>query len=88
MAGPAAVEGTKSKRGNFFAIDRRCWARVCMLGLNEAVAYLVLACGTGADQRTTFWSCKAVATHTGLHWRRAHAAIAALISSRSSSLKR
>jgi hypothetical protein len=27
----------------FFAVDRRTWAHVCGLGLNAAVAYLVLA---------------------------------------------
>ena len=26
----------------FFAVDRRAWARVCALGLNPAVAYLVV----------------------------------------------
>ena len=42
-----------STNEGFFAIDRRAWARVCALGLNAAVAYLVVACGTGGDNRTT-----------------------------------
>jgi hypothetical protein len=29
------------KAHGFFAVDRRTWARVCGLGLNGAVAYLV-----------------------------------------------
>jgi len=57
-AGPEATKG-------FFAVDRRAWARVCALGLNPAVAYLVVACGTGGDNRTTKWwarcQCSALA---------------------------
>jgi hypothetical protein len=41
-ARPAAGKG----QGDFFAVDRRTWARACDLGLNPAVAYLVLARGT------------------------------------------
>jgi hypothetical protein len=37
------------RRGGFFAVDRRAWARACGLGMNAAVAYLVLARGTGGD---------------------------------------
>jgi hypothetical protein len=39
-----------NKTDGFFAVDRRTWARVCGLGLNRAVAYLVLARGTGKEQ--------------------------------------
>src|SRR4051812_29531103 len=54
--------GKKGKRaeGIFFAIDNRLWERVCALGLNEAVAYLVQARGTGRDNRTTTWSVEAI----------------------------
>jgi hypothetical protein len=50
----------------FFAIDRRAWASVCALGLNTAVAYLVVACGTGGDNRTTKWSDQAIRKYAGL----------------------
>ncbi len=30
-------------RGHFFAVDRRVWATVCEVGINEAVAYLAQA---------------------------------------------
>jgi hypothetical protein len=44
-------------RGDFFAVDRVVWSPVCKLGsINAAVAYLVLARGTGGDNRTTSWS--------------------------------
>jgi hypothetical protein len=65
-------------RGQFFAIDRRNWAKACDCGINEAAAYLVLACGTGRDNRTTSWSCEAVHKCTGLVWSRGKQAIESL----------
>jgi hypothetical protein len=59
----------------FFRIDRRTWAAVCDLGMNPAVAYLVLACGTGRDNRTTSWSAQAVAEYAGIAWLRGKPAI-------------
>jgi hypothetical protein len=50
----------------FFAGDRRTWARVCGLGLNRAVAYLVLARGTGKSNRQTAWSVQAIETYTAI----------------------
>ena len=67
-------------RGGFFAVDRRAWEKVCDLGLNPMVAYLVLARGTGADQRTTAWSVNAVEAYTGIGRPRAKGAIDALAS--------
>jgi hypothetical protein len=64
--------------GCFFAIDQRTWQQVCGLGLNPAVAYLVLACGTGRDNRTTEWSVHAIEKYTGISRGRAGAAIKAL----------
>jgi len=40
-----------SARGGFFAVDSRVWAWLCQQGMNLAVAYLVLARGTGPDKR-------------------------------------
>jgi hypothetical protein len=65
--------------GHFFAIDRRAWAFICRLGINPAVAYLVLARGTGADQRTTAWSVNAIEAHTGIARPRAQKAIETLV---------
>jgi hypothetical protein len=61
-----------------FAVDRRSWIKVCRLGVKEAIAYLVLACGTGGDNRTTSWSVKAVETYAGMGRHRAQQAIARL----------
>ena len=62
----------------FFAVGVKEWAKACALGLNPAVALLVLARGSGHDNSTTAWSAEAVAQHTGIAWRRAKAAIEAL----------
>jgi hypothetical protein len=52
--------------GDFFAVEAQAWARVCTLGLNAAVAYLVLAQGSQKDNRTTNWSAHAVESYTGI----------------------
>lgn len=65
--------------GEFFAIDSRHWAKVSDLGMNEAVAYLVLARGTGPDQRTTRWAAEAAHRYSGMMWTRAKTAIDNLI---------
>jgi hypothetical protein len=70
-------EKGKGLRGNgeFFAIDRRVWTHVCNLGLNPAVAYLVMARGSGRDNRTTAWSVNAIEKYTGIGRPRAKMAI-------------
>lgn len=66
-------------RGDFFAVDQRLWDRVCALGLNPAVAYLVIARGTGGDNLTSSWSVNAIETHAGMGRIRAKAAVSALV---------
>ena len=75
-AGPPRRSG--DGRGDFFAVDRRAWAFVCGLGLNAAVSYLAIACGTGGDNRTSKWSAKAIRKRTAISRSRAPAAIAEL----------
>jgi len=67
------------KTGNFFRVDRRTWAAVCELGMNPAVAYLVLSQGTDANNRLTNWSVTALKTHAGISWERGKQAIEGLI---------
>lgn len=83
-----AVEGPRlmadkaedlGRRAGFFAIDRRLWRRVTLLEMNAAVAYLVLARGSGRDQRTTQWSTNAVEDRTGISRPRAKEAIGRLV---------
>src|SRR5579871_3026721 len=65
-----------SNRGHFFAVDRRLWARLCDQNrMNEAVAYLVLACGTQGNNLTTSWSSQAIHKYTGIAWERSKLAI-------------
>ncbi len=61
--------------GDFFAVGTDQWAHTCSLGMNPAVAHLVLARGSGRDNATTRWGAKSVSTHTGMAWRRARKAI-------------
>jgi hypothetical protein len=61
--------------GGFFAVDRRCWAYALGTGLNGAITYLVLACGTGNGNRRTSWSVQAVEKYTGIGRKRAKTAI-------------
>ena len=65
--------------GEFFAIDRRAWAMACKQGLNPAVVYLLLARGTGPDQRTTSWSVNAVENYTGISRPRARDGLEKLV---------
>jgi len=65
-------------RGGFFAVDSRAWALVCRAGMNAAVCYLVLARGTGPDNRTTAWSINAVERYTGISRHRGADAIQSL----------
>lgn len=65
-------------KGSFFQIDGRSWSQVLQLGMNAAVAYLVLACGTGRDNQRTRWSVNAIERYTGISRGRAYKAIQTL----------
>ena len=56
----------KRNASNIFAVDCRAWSKACDIGLNAAVAYLMLARGTGGDQRTVGWSVNAIENRTGI----------------------
>lgn len=73
------MSASESHGGGFFAIDSRIWAKVTAFGMTEACAYLVLACGTGHDNRTTAWSTNAVMRYAGIGWTRAKPAIDRLV---------
>lgn len=60
---------------NFFVIGKTQWADACKLGMNPAIAFLVLARGTGGDNITTSWSAEAVRKTAGIAWVRANDAI-------------
>jgi len=72
-------KSAKRGRGEFFAIDARTWARACDLGMNPAVAYLVLACFSARDNAHTNASVNAIEKHTGIARSRAREALLQLI---------
>src|SRR4051812_43280570 len=73
-----AETSTSMGQGDFFAVDRRAWARACSLGINAAVAYLMLARGTGADNRTSTWSVQSIEKYTSVSRGRAQEALKVL----------
>ena len=79
MSTEATTTTKKRGRGEFFSIDARTWARVCALGMNPAVAYLVLACFSGRDNTHTPASVNAIEKHTGIARNRAREALQQLI---------
>jgi hypothetical protein len=68
-----------TSKGSFFTIDQRTWAKVTDTGMNEAAAYLVLAQGTGGNNKATSWSVQALRTYAGISWECSKAAIENLI---------
>jgi len=81
-AGLEGEEQSSSSGGRFFAVDARVWPEVCAAGLNAAVAYLVLASGTGKDMVHTSWSVHAVEKYTSISRLHADKVIRALIERR------
>lgn len=67
------------KTEGFFSIGLKEWREACALGLNPAVAFLVLACGTDGSNRETNWSANSVETYGGIKSQRATVAIAMLV---------
>lgn len=66
------------KHAGTFAVGHQSFLKACGLGLNPAVAFLVMARGTGRDHSTTAWSANAVNVYSGMSWRRAKQAIDSL----------
>lgn len=69
------MTGGRATNGEFFAIDSRIWAKVAVNGIGPESAYLVVACGTGRDNRSSSWSTSALMKHGGMGWERAKNAI-------------
>ena len=72
-AGHAAAEDqnkpaktAKAARGSFFAVDLGAFRCAAVGGLNPAIAHLIMARGSGRDNRTTQWSVHAIEQHSGL----------------------
>ena len=69
----------KRSTGNYFAIDQAQFHKAVAKGLNEAIAFLILARGSDKKNIKTQWSVNAVEHYGGIGRSRAHTAIKALI---------
>lgn len=83
--GPAMARGAPHERpkrdqaGRFFLLDHEHWAVVAASGdLNMMCAFLVVASGTGRDQRSSKWSTGAAERYLGMRRATGRAAIDAL----------
>lgn len=63
----------------FFAVDRGSFRCAAVGGLNSAIAHLVMARGTGRDNRTTQWSVHSIEQRTGISRPNAAKAVKDLI---------
>jgi hypothetical protein len=66
MSDKAAEADPTRVAGGFFAIDRGAFRCAAVGSLNAAVAHLVMARGTGRDNRTTQWSVHSIEQRTGI----------------------
>ncbi len=58
--------GAKDKSSGFFSTDRGSFRCAAVGGLNPAIAHLLMARGTGRDNRTTQWSVHSIEQRTGI----------------------
>jgi len=68
-----------TRTGEFFQLDRTAFHASCKIGLNAAVAYIFLACGTDETSRISTWSTRSIEKYTGLGRGQAKKAIGQLV---------
>lgn len=68
-------------KGEFFAVGLPQFLKTCQLGMNPAIAFLVMARGSLSDNTTTSWSAQSIFNYTGIARRRAKEAITNLVDS-------
>src|SRR5262249_53888627 len=76
---PAGQEKLTKKSPGFFAVDLGAFRCAAVGGLNPAIAHLVMARGTGRDNRTTQWSVHSIEQRTGISRPNGAAAVAFLL---------
>jgi hypothetical protein len=79
MSDNAAEANPTRVSPGFFAIDRGAFRCAAVGGLNAAVAHLVMARGTGRDNRTTQWSVHSIEQRTGISRPNADKAVKVLL---------
>lgn len=71
-------EAKKSKNG-IFIVGKQEFITACGIGMNAAVALLIMARGSQGNNRTTSWSCKAISERAGITRAKADKAVNLLI---------
>jgi hypothetical protein len=79
MTAPLEACKRPKKPEGFFSVDRGSFRCAAAGGLNSAVAHLVMARGTGRDNRTTQWSVHSIEQRTGISRPNAAKAVADLL---------
>lgn len=64
-----------ASKGDFFTIDKSVFMTACGLSLNAGIAYVIMACGSQGNNRTTAWSVQAVSKYADITRMRAERAI-------------
>lgn len=64
-----------ASKGDFFTIDKSVFMTACGLSLNAGIAYVIMACGSQRNNRTTAWSVQAVSKYADITRMRADRAI-------------
>ncbi len=73
------TDAKSGEKGKFFAVAAHDFHFACALGMNEALAYLVCACGSGKDNATSKWSVNALYNYCGVSRHRGKAAFDELL---------
>jgi hypothetical protein len=72
---------SNNKEG-FFAINKERFSQALQLGINPALSYLVIACGTGRCNSKSRWSVHSIEKYAGIGRPRANKAVELLVSNR------
>jgi hypothetical protein len=70
---------TGERSEGFFSIDRGAFRCAAVGGLNSVVAHLIMARGTGRNNRKTQWSVHSIEQRTGISRPNADKAVKALL---------
>ena len=73
------TDAKSGEKGKFFAVAAHDFHFACELGMNQALAYLVCACGSGKDNATSKWSVNALHKYCGVSRLRGKAAFDGLL---------
>ena len=79
MSGHQRPDEQSKGDSGFFSVDIGAFRCAATCGLNPAIAHLILARGTGRDNRITQWSVNAIEQRTGISRPNANKALSLLL---------